>query len=160
MVGWDLGSSQISPQQDPSGGSEGRKSERLGSLCVLQHQNKREIFVRWSGKGGTGERRKSWGLRSIPPASPLSLAAQGIWGRGGTKPSYNSAVHLSATCKWTRGLILLALRMKSSQGRSPGPREKTPFHCESLGRDKGLLRPVSRLSCQHLLSPGTTEGPF
>lgn len=99
----------------------------LYALCMLQHQNKRGIFVRWSGKGGPGERRKRWGLRSIPPASPLSLAAQGIWGGGGTKPSYNSAVHLSATCKWTRGLILLALRMKSSQGRSPGPREKNPF---------------------------------
>jgi len=52
-------------------------------------------------------------------------------------------------------LILLALRMKSSQGKrlSPGPGEKkTPFHCESLGRDKGLLRWVFRLSCQRTFS--------
>lgn len=126
----------------------------MGRLCIPQEQKKREIFRRQGGEGGTGKRRKRSCLRSMPPASPLSLAAQDIWGGGGTKPSHNSAVHLSAACKWTRGLILLALRMKSSQGRrlSPGPGEKNPFHFESLGRDKGLLRWVFHLSCQRTFS--------
>lgn len=125
----------------------------MGPLCIPQEQKNPEIFIRQGGKGGTGE-KKRLRLRSIPPASPLSLTAQDIWDGGGTKPSHNSAVHLSAACKWTRGLILLALRMKSSQGRrlSPGPKEKKPFHCKSLGRDKGLLCWVFRLSCQRTFS--------
>lgn len=82
------------------------------------------------GAGGRRMRGKPLSLRSILPASPLSLAAWAIWGCGGTKPSHNSAAHLSAARKWTRGLILQALRMKSSQGRRPSPGlwgKKTPF---------------------------------
>lgn len=135
---------------------EGARTERAKDwdpFVSRQNKKKRETFIRQGGKGGTGE-KKRLRLRSIPPASPLSLTAQDIWGGGGTKPSHNSAVHLSAACEWTRGLILLALRVKSSQGRrlSPGPKEKNPFHCKSLGRDKGLLCRVFRLSCQRTFS--------